>query len=128
MVVEACNEGSNVVIDVILAVVKGVKTVDVVDVDRLDDTGIVEDSTSEPGPGTTGITTVSVGCEGLTIEIDGVTVEAIVSNTVVATAGLLITTVDVMVCVTVSNTLFDIVIVSARSELCVTVLVTVAGA
>ena len=127
IVAEDRKEEAGVEIEVVLAVIKGVETVDFVEVDKVDNTGNVEGSESEPGPLMTGITTVSIGCEGLTIEINGVTVEAIVNNTVVVTAGSLITTVDVIVCENVSNTLFDTVIVSTLSELCIIVLVTVAG-
>jgi len=123
----ACDDESGVVIGVVAAVVRGVEVVGLVNVDKVDNAEVVEDG-EEPGPGTTGITTVSVGCAGLTIDIDAVIVEAIVRKIVVATAGSLITTVDIMVAVIVSNTLCDIVTVSTLSELCVTVLVTVSGA
>ncbi|MCJ1295608.1 hypothetical protein MMC34_007171 [Xylographa carneopallida] len=128
MAAESRNEETEVGIDVAPAVLGSVKAADFVDVVKVDRTAIVEENGSELGPGMTGMTTVSVACDGLTTAIDGVKVEATVSNTVVVTAGSVITTVDATVCVSVSNTVLDIVTVSTLSELCVTVRVTVAGA
>ena len=123
----ACTEESDNVMGVVVAVVRGVEIMGSVDVGKVYNTEDVEDESRETGPGATGITTVSVGCEGLTIDIDGEFVETIVSDTVVAEAGSLITTVEIMVCVNVSNKLRDIVTVPILSEFCVIVLVTVSG-